>query len=63
MSRFEYIDLQIYSVFVVFNTRYLYNWTIWFGSYNMRMVDPTKADDSISRSSARLVKRNSILGL
>lgn len=56
MSRFEYIDLHIYS-----DTRY--NWTIWFGSYNMRMVDPTKADDSISRSSARLVKRNSILGL
>lgn len=61
MSRFEYINLQLYTVFVVFNTRY--NWTIWFGSYNMRMVDPTKADDSISRSSARLVKRNSILRL
>lgn len=61
MLCFEYIDLYIYSVFVVFNMRY--NWIIWFGLYNMWMVDFIKVDDSILRLFVRLVKCNFILGL
>lgn len=61
MLCFEYIDLYIYSVFVVFNVRY--NWIIWFGLYNMWMVDFIKVDDSILRLFVRLVKCNFILGL
>lgn len=61
MLCFEYIDLYIYSVFVVFNMRY--NWIIWFGWYNMWMVDFIKVDDSILRLFVRLVKCNFILGL
>lgn len=61
MLCFKYIDLYIYSVFVVFNMRY--NWIIWFGLYNMWMVDFIKVDDSILRLFVRLVKCNFILGL
>lgn len=48
-------------MFVVFNMRY--NWIIWFGLYNMWMVDFIKVDDSILRLFVRLVKCNFILGL